>query len=1555
MQIELNHPAPGTTTAPSELTRPSWLEYEAKKLDFGTSGLRDDVSNMTDLEVYTNTLGCIRYLEAAGELERQGEAIALARDLREKDPNTGLSSSPRIAWAVAKAIEDAGYKVVNYGKVPTPTLAYEALRRGQIGVMVTGSHIPGHMNGIKFYKRAGEVLKADERGIKDAVAEVRQVEYSKSSDETAFNSQGILKGSDPTRDPGLDQCYPVDESASRSYVRRYLDLFPGEKPLEGKKILFYTHSAVGRDLILEILRKLGADVIEIERSEDTFIPIDTEAIDPRYLKKFKDWAGETDDLFAIVSTDGDSDRPFVVDENGIFHRGDVLGAVVSDYLKAQYAAVPISANDGVDQHLAERAIKHEKTKIGSPHVIKAMDDAITQGQEKVVSWEVNGGFLTGTDFTINGNTLPPLATRDAFLPILAALLLAIERNVPVSQPLTEAAHNRFTQAGRIKNFPRAVGQSLVKGFSPKDASIQEVDFSQPGQVTIQLADESTRTLPESDTQAQELLNIRGQLQNYFTPQEGFGPILRINYIDGVRIYFGNETRDVVHMRPSGNANELRNYAVSNSQERADGIVEAALGEPKGVYRKMERAGSIRRNIELTNVLIRDGKAPEVIGIVSGSSSAQSFWQQILDKTKAAFKANQGISFHEDLPVNQAFGILLMWQRFGERLKAGQGALTAFVFGSGSRSTPLTETDNAQKPAIGTFAEVEMEDSSRRYLSMVELAMQYFIPVQQYLKRSGFDGLVVKWGDEVQIPVLDISGTDPLFENADIVRFVSVREMNQDEAKNKDWVGVDENGYVTAFIPRRPLAEMEKLADRGLVQRKDGKLYCGINLGSIAVSRALLDLLLEEFSTEVNREPQAGEKWKDIYDTRPTLDPEFFTALTIAVINAPTVREQAWQQAIQESEDVKNLSKNMPNVLDRLRRVVETFEQRRNRTLKMVAMDFIDQYWGDIGQHPKIYDFYMALNDGGPEGEIVRAIANIPSHRDENGNIIVGENSVAPGVTVKNSVLINAKITGAGSVEDSVLIGTRTGDIQAKQAYDFGSKVPALTLDPRSGTYKVIRESPVHARLRMRLTTLFMPTYGTHLMKVYEGTDLRNTEVTYNVPILGNAVSFKQAHEDMGKMTIEQLKQVREKKEKEVLAIISYRTNLTPMVISPGIQHYDWGNLEYIPALLRIDNTENKPYAELWIGAHPGQPAKAAVTDIELNLNDLISGAAEEILGKEVCEAFGRQLPFLLKVLSAGKPLSIQAHPNKVQAEEGFDRENKQGFGLKASNRNYKDDNHKPELIAALTDFYALNGFRPLDEIGQVLVETPEFRQIMPEFQLTRDDVIALYTKLMTMPQEEIDTILRSLIDRLRAENERAPFTREQREYWVLRADEEFSKEGHKDRGLFSIYLLNLIHLQPGEAMYLQAGELHAYLEGTGMEDMANSDNVLRGGLTPKHVDVPELLKNLSFNSGRPEILTPQPSSATEKAYQTPVREFELSEIDVTAEQSHTSGSRYTVDLLLLMEGKVTIQTQSGAIGLEQGKGQVAMIPAMVGKYAITGTGRLYRSTVPKVPPSVLRA
>ena len=506
------------------------LNYAPVELHFGTSGLRGLVVDMTDLECYINTLGFLRFLATVGEIEA-GQIVYVAGDLRD--------STPRITKAVVKAIVDGGYMPVYCGLIPTPAVALFGYSHLHPSIMVTGSHIPADRNGIKFNKRHDEVLKVDEGSIKEAVAAVRAELYAQDEHASQFHDDGSLKES-----PALPK---VTDEAREHYKARFLNIF-GPETLAGKHVVMYQHSAVGRDVIVELLESLGAKVTAVGRS-DVFIPIDSENVTEANRAYFHKLVREHEEVFAVVSTDGDSDRPFVVDETGEFHRGDVLGALVATWLGADAAAFPVSTSDAVTTQLTKEGVGWVETKIGSPFVISAMKDEVSQGKKRVVGWEVNGGFLTGSAFMVKGKELRPLPTRDAFTAILVALVAACEARDAVSEVFGRMP-KRFTQAGLLNDFPVEVSKRLVQRFSANGA------------------------------------DVRRELETYFDEAHGFGKVTDVNTLDGVKISFSNG--DVAHMRPSGNAPQLRIYSVADSQERADEIVDMALDEPDGIYRRMEK-------------------------------------------------------------------------------------------------------------------------------------------------------------------------------------------------------------------------------------------------------------------------------------------------------------------------------------------------------------------------------------------------------------------------------------------------------------------------------------------------------------------------------------------------------------------------------------------------------------------------------------------------------------------------------------------------------------------------------------------------------------------------------------------------------------------------------------------------------------------------------------------------------------------------------------------------------------------------------------------------------
>ncbi len=453
---------------------------------FGTSGARGLAVEMTDQVCYTYAKGFLQYLEDSGALKKNGASVAIAGDLR--------PSTPRIMASVAKAVSDMGYVPVNCGFIPSPAVALYGLENGCPAIMVTGSHIPADRNGIKFNKCTGEILKYDEEQIREQVVEI---------DDAVFDGS-------PFELPEENIDARVD------YINRYIKTFPSDC-LSGKKIGIYQHSAVGRDMLIEIFSGLGADVTPLGFSS-TFIPVDTEAIREEDVKLAREWSAENG-FDAIISTDGDSDRPLVSDEKGEWLRGDVAGILAAKYLGADSVSTPVSCNTAVEKCGWFADIR--RTMIGSPFVVASMIEASFAGCKGVIGYEANGGFLTNSEFSVFGKSLRALPTRDAVLPMLAIILLSSREHKPISALLADLPQ-RFTASDRIQDFPTEESAKILERF--EDMAAIEVAFG-----------------------------------------KAFGQVESIDRTDGLRVTF--ESQEVLHMRPSGNAPEFRCYNEADSEAR----------------------------------------------------------------------------------------------------------------------------------------------------------------------------------------------------------------------------------------------------------------------------------------------------------------------------------------------------------------------------------------------------------------------------------------------------------------------------------------------------------------------------------------------------------------------------------------------------------------------------------------------------------------------------------------------------------------------------------------------------------------------------------------------------------------------------------------------------------------------------------------------------------------------------------------------------------------------------------------------------------------------------
>ncbi|WP_313613174.1 phosphomannomutase [Agrobacterium sp.] len=463
-------------------------------LKFGTSGLR---GLSVDLEgsasaVYATAFA--RHLLEAG-LATTGTPILIGRDFR--------ASSPSISDTCIGALKRAGFSPMDCGTVPTPALALHALSLNAPALMITGSHIPADRNGIKFYRPDGEIDKKDETAIANHAAKVEQ----------------------EIRDltPGTAD----DHSAETAdlFYQRNIALLP-EKALSGLKIGVYQHSTVARDLFVDVLKHYGAEVVALGRS-GTFIPVDTEAVSTETLMLLDKWAAEHK-LDAIVSADGDGDRPLLADETGTPLRGDLIGLITAGFLGAKVVVTPVTSNSGIE---GNGDFDVARTKVGSPFVIAGMSEALAAGKDAVMGFEANGGLLTASSFTVNGETLSPLPTRDSFLPVLAVLSLAATKKQSLSD-LAASYRLPVAAADRLENFAQEKSAALMSHL---------------------------RASPDN-------------LANFLS---SVGSVKSTSDIDGLRVALTDGS--TIHFRPSGNAPEMRCYVEAANQQEAEQLLQKGLG------------------------------------------------------------------------------------------------------------------------------------------------------------------------------------------------------------------------------------------------------------------------------------------------------------------------------------------------------------------------------------------------------------------------------------------------------------------------------------------------------------------------------------------------------------------------------------------------------------------------------------------------------------------------------------------------------------------------------------------------------------------------------------------------------------------------------------------------------------------------------------------------------------------------------------------------------------------------------------------------------------------
>ncbi|MCX7326460.1 MAG: phosphomannomutase [Hyphomicrobiales bacterium] len=461
---------------------------------FGTSGLRGLVEELTDGTAARHAAAFAAHL-LESRLIRPGDDVFVGQDLRD--------SSAGLARQCMGALAAAGLSPVDCGGLPTPALALHAISRGSASLMVTGSHIPADRNGVKFYRPDGEIDKHDEACIAERATDV-----------AAPSGESFA----PHRNAG--------HLARSGFVKRYAGWVP-PGALRGLRLGVYEHSSVARDLFADILAPSGAELLSLGRSE-AFIPVDTEAVSEDIQARIRSWAAQHR-LDAVISADGDGDRPLLADETGACLRGDLLGLATAVEVGADAVVTPVTSTSAIEARLEAMVLR---TRVGSPFVIAGMAAAQGKGARRVVGFEANGGILTASVLTLGTAELAPLPTRDCMLPILATLAMTRRQGLALSQL---PAHFRLpaSLSGLIRAVPTASSQGLIA-----------------------------------------MLTARSDVRTRFF--EPFGAIAALDLTDGLRVSL--EGGRTLHLRPSGNAPELRIYAEATDAEAAQGMLDGAVAQ-----------------------------------------------------------------------------------------------------------------------------------------------------------------------------------------------------------------------------------------------------------------------------------------------------------------------------------------------------------------------------------------------------------------------------------------------------------------------------------------------------------------------------------------------------------------------------------------------------------------------------------------------------------------------------------------------------------------------------------------------------------------------------------------------------------------------------------------------------------------------------------------------------------------------------------------------------------------------------------------------------------------
>jgi len=907
-------------------------------LKFGTSGVRGLVTEMTDHECFLYTTAFVRYLKSRLPVE----SIVLAGDFR--------GSTPRIMKAITAAIRQEQVTIDFAGHVPTPAVVHYAMARTMASIMVTGSHIPDDRNGVKFNMPWGEVLKANEASI--------TAEYDR------LKESGYPCHREP-EDPG-----PVNQAVAHGFLQRYLDFFPADA-LEGLKIVVYQHSAVIREMLPLLLERLGAEVVRVGWS-DSFVPVDTEAV--HNASELEGWVAEYG-ADALVSSDGDSDRPLVVDERGCVVRGDVLGVLTADYLEADAVAAPVSCNTVLERLGCFERI--ERTRIGSPYVIAAMQHAVDSNFTRVVGYEANGGFLTANDLRHleTGKVLESLPTRDCVLPILAILHTAMRAGVELSS-LVASLPPRFTASGLLSPFPENTSRTLLERLQSDGDHLARL---------------------------------------FWEPH--FGAVRNFDFTDGVRMTMANE--NIVHLRPSGNAPEFRIYTESDSPERSEALNQLARDVVRDGLRPLielslaPAAAQQRANLVAMNTAPSGTAGMDVVIVSTTSREEEEYWQNRLTATQGqVIKAGSAVlAVHEDWPGGAGNGLGTLYaltrarekgrRLFGidimERLDAGAAVAMYHTAGKGTRLAPLPASEGNNKPAVKLPGLLETADGPQP-MTILEATVK-----QTAIYASSRGGrLSVFWGDQVFIPSCSPYAVPA--HHAEIM--VQLRSMPDAAAWERE--GLNRYGLIAvgdggdaAQVEKIDYATARALIDQGTICVSGG---IGMSLGSFSISGAMLRALLDEFSSELAAR-------QDKLDT----DPHFWMPMTLD-------RTTYLQIMCGKGQSAAAAGKHF----ERMQRFKERLLNEWPQFGLFGAVDVgASSYWWDYGTVESYMRNLLKITTDDDEADAMRLFFGISSRR---AGSHAGEGVAAD----QASCLLGSRIAG-GRVQRSVLVGVTAEYIDVADA------------------------------------------------------------------------------------------------------------------------------------------------------------------------------------------------------------------------------------------------------------------------------------------------------------------------------------------------------------------------------------------------------------------------------------------------------------------------------------------------------------------------------------------